>query len=50
MDRKGIMEESSLRGENNGDMTRTTGEEYLQWHSRSGAGIALPFGALKVSN
>ena len=50
MDRKGIMEESSLRGENNGDMTRTTGEEYLQWHSRSGAGIALPFGAIKVNN
>lgn len=50
MDRKGIMEESSLRGENNGDLTRDTGEEYLQWHSRSGAGIALPFGAIKVDN
>jgi len=50
MDRKGIMEESSLRGENNGDLTRDTGEEYLQWHSRSGAGIALPFGAIKIDN
>ena len=50
LDRKGVMEESSLRGENNGDLTRDTGEEYIQWHSRSGAGIALPFGAIKCNN
>ena len=50
LDRKGIQEESSLRGENNGDLTRTTGVEYIQWHSRSGGGIALPFGAMKVNN
>jgi len=50
LDRKGIMEESSMRGENNGDHTRDTGEEYVQWHSRSGAGIALPFAAIKCNN
>jgi len=50
LDRKGIMEESSLRGENNGDLMRDTGTEYIQWHSRSGGGIALPFGAMKVNN
>tara|TARA_R110000782_G_scaffold253743_1_gene341945 strand:- start:26076 stop:27071 length:996 start_codon:yes stop_codon:yes gene_type:complete len=50
LDRKGIMEETSIRGENNGDYTRDTGGEYIQWHSRSGAGIALPFGAMKVNN
>ncbi len=50
LDRKGVVEESSLRGENNGDTTRDTGEEYIQWHSRSGAGIALPYAAIKVNN
>lgn len=50
LDRKGILEESSLRGENNGDRVRDTGEEYIQWHSRSGAGIALPFAAIKINN
>lgn len=50
LDRKGIMEESAVRGENNSDLVRDTGEEYIQWHSRSGAGIALPFGAMKVNN
>lgn len=50
LDRKGIMEESAVRGENNSDLVRDTGEEYLQWHSRSGAGIALPFAAMKVNN
>lgn len=50
LDRKGVMEESALRGENNSDLQRNTGEEYIQWHSRSGAGIALPFAAMKVNN
>ena len=50
LDRQGVQEESSLRGENNGDHTRNTGEEYVQWHRRAGAGIALPFGAIKINN
>ena len=50
LDRKGVTEESSLRGENNGDLTRDTGEEYIQWHSRSGAGVSLPYAAIKVNN
>ena len=50
LDRKGVQEESAVRGENNSDLVRDTGEEYIQWHSRSGAGIALPFAAMKVNN
>ena len=49
LDRQGVQEESSLRGDNNGDLTRNTGEEYLQWYLRSGAGISLPYGAIKVN-
>ena len=49
LDRQGVQEESSLRGDNNGDLTRNTGEEYLQWYLRSGAGISLPYGAMKVT-
>tara|TARA_R100001510_G_scaffold57618_1_gene66458 strand:- start:1639 stop:2616 length:978 start_codon:yes stop_codon:yes gene_type:complete len=49
LDRQGVQEESSLRGDNNGDLTRDTGEEYLQWYLRSGAGISLPYGAIKVT-
>jgi hypothetical protein len=50
LDREGVQEETSLRGENNSDHTRDTGEEYIQWHRRAGAGIALPFGAIKINN
>jgi len=50
LDREGVMELSSLEGDNNGDHTRSTGEEYIQWESRSGAGVALPFGTIKVAN
>lgn len=50
LDRAGVREETSMRGDNNGDHTRTYGEEYIQWHSREGAGIALPYGALKINN
>lgn len=49
LDRKGVVEETSMEG-NGGDLTRTTGIEYVQWHSRSGAGISLPYGAVKVNN
>lgn len=50
LDRQGVMEESAIRGENNSDLVRDTGEEYVQWHTRSGAGIGLPFGAMMVNN
>lgn len=50
LDRKGVTQESALRGENNSDYVRDTGMEYQQWHSRSGGGIALPFGAIEINN
>jgi hypothetical protein len=50
LDREGVQEFSSLATDNNGDHTRTTGEEYIQWERRAGAGIALPFGAIKINN
>lgn len=50
LDREGVQEFSSLEGDNNGDHTRNTGEEYIQWERRAGAGIALPYGAIKVNN
>jgi len=45
-----VQEFTSLEGDNNSDRTRDTGEEYVQWERRAGAGIALPFGAIKVNN
>lgn len=50
LDRKGLQEESALRGENNSDLVRNTGEEYLQWYSRCGAGVIAPFSVIKVNN
>lgn len=49
LERKEVMERSALEGQNNSDHTRTTGEEYIQWDSRSGYGIALPYAALKIN-
>ena len=48
LDREGVIELSSLEGDNNGDHTRSTGEEYIQWETRSGAGVALPYGMIGV--
>jgi hypothetical protein len=50
LNREGVQEFTSLEGDNNGDHTRTTGEEYVQWEERSGAGIALPYAAIKINN
>ena len=50
LSREGVQEFTSLEGDNNGDHTRTTGEEYVQWEERAGAGIALPYGTIKVNN
>ena len=50
LDREGVQEFSSLEGDNNGDHTRSTAEEYVQWERRAGAGVALPYGAIKIDN
>jgi hypothetical protein len=50
MVRDGIKEFQALEGDNNSDHVRTTGMEYVQWETRQGAGIALPYGAIKINN
>lgn len=50
LDREGIQEESALMADNNSDHARSTAEESIQWWSRSGAGIGLPYGAIKTAN
>lgn len=50
LDRKALTEQTAFEGDNNSDHTRTTGEEYIQWDAREGAGIALPYGAVKINN
>lgn len=50
LNREGVQEFSSLEGDNNSDHTRNTGQEYVQWETRQGAGIALPYAAIKVNN
>jgi len=50
LDRAGVQEETALMEDNNSDMVRRTAEESIQWWSRSGAGIALPYGAIKTTN
>ena len=50
LDREGVQEFSALEGDNNSDSNRSTAEEYQQWESRSGAGIGLPFAAIKTTN
>lgn len=50
LDREGVQEFSSLEGDNNSDLTRSTGEEYVQWECRQGAGIALPYAAIKLGS
>ncbi len=50
LEREALQDFSSLEGDNNGDHTRTTAEEYVQWEWRAGAGVALPYAAIKHSN
>lgn len=49
LDRQDVMEFSALEGDNNSDSVRDTAEEYIQFESRSGGGIAVPYGAVKVA-
>lgn len=50
LDREGIQEQTALQSDNNSDHVRSTAEESIQWHSRSGGGISLPYGAIKTTN
>jgi len=50
LDREGVQEETALMEDNNSDLTRRTAEESIQWWSRSGAGISLPYAAIKTTN
>ncbi len=50
LEREAVQEFSSLEGDNNGDHTRDTAEEYVQWERRLGAGIALPYSAIQINN
>ncbi len=47
--REDVIELSAMEGDNNSDQVRDTGEESIQFESRSGAGICVPFGAIKVA-
>ena len=50
MDREDLLELDSLEGSNNGDHTRTTGEEYIQFERRIGLGVALPYGVCEITD
>lgn len=50
LNREEVQELQALEGDNNSDHVRNTGQEYVQWEQRSGAGIALPFAAIKINN
>ena len=50
MEREGVREFEALEDGNNSDHVRNTGQEYVQWECREGAGIALPYGAIKINN
>ena len=50
LDREGVQEETALMEDNSSDHVRSTAEESIQWWSRSGGGIALPYGAVKTTN
>ena len=49
LDRQDVQEFSAVASDNNSDSVRDTGTEYIQFESRSGGIIALPFGAIKVA-
>jgi hypothetical protein len=47
LERMAIRERTALSDNNNSDHARTYNEEYAQWDSREGAGIALPYATIK---
>lgn len=50
LERMPLRERTALSDNNNSDHARTYNEEYVQWDSREGAGIALPYSTIKVDN
>lgn len=50
LDREGVKEFEALEDSNNSDHVRNTGQEYVQWETRQGAVIALPYGIIKINN
>ena len=50
LQRMSLRERTALSDGNNSDHARTYNEEYVQWDSREGAGIALPYSTIKVNN
>lgn len=50
LNREGMKEYQALEGDNNSDHVRDTGEEYVQFETRQGAGIALPYATIKINN
>lgn len=50
LNRMSLQQQTALEGEGNSDSVRDTHIEYIQWWLRRGAGIALPYAALKVNN
>lgn len=48
--RETVQEFTALEGDNNSDAQRDTGVESVQFEERSGAGVALPYGAIQISN
>jgi len=49
LDRQDVQEFSAMEGDNNSDSVRSTAQEYIQFESRSGGGIALPYGAIQIT-
>lgn len=47
--RQAVVEQTSFQGDNNSDQVRQSLQESIQWDSRVGAGIALPYGAIRIS-
>lgn len=50
LDREGIKEYQALEDDNNSDHVRNTGQEFVQFETRCGALVALPYGIVKVNN
>jgi hypothetical protein len=50
LERKAVQAFEALEGNNNSDAVRSSAEEYVQWESREGGGIALPYAAIKIDN
>lgn len=50
LERQALQEHTALVGDNNSDEVRKKKMESIGWDARRGAGIALPYGAIKINN